>query len=163
MAAPATRSDARAASPAARALHGTLIGFDFGERRIGVAVGDTATGIASPLGAIDAVANEARFRAIAKLVDEWKPAGFVVGRPRHANGDEHAVAKLAEKFARRLAARHRLPVGFVDETLSSAEAESRLRATRTRASRAGDVDAAAAAVILQSYLDDPASHEHLAP
>jgi putative Holliday junction resolvase len=157
---PGPRSEARAASPAGRPLRGTFIGFDFGERRIGVAVGETGTRIASPIGAIDAAANDARFRAIAQLVDEWKPAGFVVGRPRHADGSEHAVAKLADKFARRLSARHGLPVAFVDETLSSAEAESQLRASRTRASREGDVDALAAALILQSYLDDPAAHEH---
>lgn len=153
----------RPRAPAPPPIRGTLLGFDFGARRIGVAVGETATAIANPLGAIDATANEARFRAIARLVDEWKPAAFVVGRPRHADGAEHAVAKLAEKFARRLAARHGLPVVFVDETLTSAEAESSLRATRTRPSREGDVDALAATLILQGYLDDPAAHERIAP
>jgi putative Holliday junction resolvase len=140
----------------------TVIGFDFGEKRIGVAVGETATGIANPLGAIAESANDARFRAIEKLVDEWKPGTFVVGRPKHADASEHAVAKLAEKFGRRLAARHKLPVVFVDETLTSAEAEASLRGHRTRAPRAGDVDALAATLILQSYLDDPAAHAHLA-
>jgi len=144
--------------PGPLAISGTLIGFDFGERRIGVAVGETATAIASPLGAIDAVANEARFNAIDKLVGEWKPAGFVVGLPRHSDASEHAMAKLAGKFARRLAARYALPVAFVDETLTSADAEASLRIDRTRAPRAGDVDAFAAMLILQSYLDDPAAH-----
>jgi len=140
----------------------TVIGFDFGEKRIGVAVGETATGIANPIGAIAQSANEARFRAIEKLVDEWRPGTFVVGRPKHADAGEHATAKLAEKFARRLAARHKLPVVFVDETLTSADAEATLRGTRTRAPREGDVDALAAALILQSYLDDPGAHAHLA-
>jgi putative Holliday junction resolvase len=134
-------------------VSGTLIGFDFGERRIGVAVGETSTRIANPLGAIEESANEARFRAIGRLVDEWQPAGFVVGLPRHADDSEHAVAKLAEKFGRRLEARYHLPVEFVDETLSSAIAESELRATATRRSRKADVDAMAATIILQSYLD----------
>jgi putative Holliday junction resolvase len=147
---------------AARAVPGTVLGFDFGERRIGVAVGEPAVGIASPLEAIDAVANEARFRRIDALIAEWKPAQLVVGRPRHADGSPHAIARLAEKFARRLAARHALPVAFVDETLSSAEAGSRLREARTRGARPGDLDALAAAVILQAYLDDPGSHERLA-
>lgn len=141
---------------------GTLIGFDFGERRIGVAVGETGTGIANPLGAIDAAANDERFREIEKLVGEWHPAGFVVGRPRHADDSEHAVAKLAEKFARRLAARYRVPVMMVDETLTSATAEASLRGARAGAKRKGDVDAVAAAIILQSYLDDPAAGEHAA-
>ena len=135
-------------------MQGTLIGFDFGGRRIGVAVGETGTRIASPLGAIDAPANEQRFEAIGRIVAEWRPVGFVVGRPRHSDGSEHEVARLAEKFARRLEARYGVPVEFVDETLSSAEAESSLRESRTRAGRKGDVDALAAAIILQSYLDE---------
>ncbi len=134
-------------------VSGTLIGFDFGERRIGVAVGETLTGIANPLGAIEETANDARFAAIGRIVDEWQPAGFVVGRPRHSDDSEHVVARLAEKFGRRLEARYHLPVAFVDETLSSAEAEAELRRTRTRPSRKADVDAMAAAIILQSFLD----------
>lgn len=135
-------------------MRGTLIGFDFGGRRIGVAVGETSTRIASPLGAIDSPANDTRFEAIGRIVDEWKPAGFVVGRPRHADGSPHEVARLAEKFARRLESRYGVPVAFVDETLSSAEAESNLRGTRTRPGKKADVDAMAAAIILQSFLDE---------
>lgn len=140
-------------------VSGTLIGFDFGERRIGVAVGETSTRIAMPMGAIEESANEARFREIGKLVDEWRPAAFVVGRPRHADDSEHAIAKLAEKFARRLAARYNLPVAFVDETLTSATAEAELRGMRTRASRKSDIDALAAAIILQSYLDSLSAND----
>ena len=135
-------------------MEGTLIGFDFGSRRIGVAVGETSTRIASPLGAIEGEANDARFDAIGRIVDEWHPAGFVVGLPRHADGSEHAVAKLAEKFARRLQARYGVPVAFVDETLTSADAEASLKRTRTRAGRKSDVDALAATLILQSFLDE---------
>ena len=143
-------------------IRGTLLAFDFGERRIGVAIGDTSTGIASPLTAVTGASNAARLDAIAKLIEEWQPAAFVIGRPKHADGSEHAVAVAATKFARRLAGRHRLPVFFVDETLTSAEAEAALRETRTRAKRAGDVDALAASLILQSYLDHPGIHEQLA-
>jgi putative Holliday junction resolvase len=144
-------------------IEGTLIGFDFGSRRIGVAVGETSTRIASPLTAIDAPANEARFDAIGRIVQEWRPAGFVVGRPKHADGSPHEVARLAEKFARRLEARYGMPVAFVDETLSSAAAESSLRETRTRAGKRADVDALAAAIILQSYLDELPSPAGKAP
>ena len=135
-------------------MQGTLIGFDFGSRRIGVAVGETTTRIASPLGAIEAEANEARFEAIGRIVAEWHPAGFVVGLPRHSDGSEHAVARLAEKFGRRLEARYNVPVMYVDETLTSAEAEASLKHTRTRAGSKSDVDALAATLILQSYLDE---------
>jgi putative Holliday junction resolvase len=87
-------------------------------------------------------------------VAEWHPAGFVVGLPRHADGGEHEIARLATKFARRLAARFGLPVAFVDETLTSAEAEARLREVGGRRHARNEVDAHAATVILQSYLDE---------
>ena len=135
-------------------MEGTLIGFDFGSRRIGVAVGETTTRIASPLGAIEGEGNEARFEAIGRIVAEWHPKGFVVGRPRHSDGSEHEVARLAEKFGRRFEARYNVPVMYVDETLTSAEAESSLKATRTRPGTKSDVDALAATLILQSFLDE---------
>jgi putative Holliday junction resolvase len=143
-------------------IAGTLLAFDFGERRIGVAVGETATRIASPLKTIAASANAARFAAISKLVAEWNPAAFVVGRPCHADGSVHPIAELAGKFARRLRARYDRPVFLVDETLTSATAEAALRDMHARARAAGEVDALAATLILQSYLDDPARHERLA-
>ena len=143
-------------------IRGTLLAFDFGERRIGVAVGETSTGIASPLVTVSGTTAASRLDEVARLVREWQPAAFVVGRPKHADGSEHPVAVAATKFARRLAGRHRLPVFFVDETLTSAEAESRLRETRVGAKRSGDVDALAAMLILQSYLDDPSGHDRLA-
>src|SRR5205814_2608860 len=96
---------------------------------------------------------------IERLVREWQPCAFVVGRPKHADGSEHAVALRASKFARRIGGRHGLPVFMVDETLTSSSAETTLRETRTRSLRSGDVDALAAALILQSFLDDPASAE----
>lgn len=135
-------------------LTGTLLGFDFGEKRLGVAVGETATRLAHPVAGIAAQPLEARFAAIERLVAEWHPVGFVVGLPRHADGGEHEIARLATKFARRLATRFGLPVAFVDETLTSAEAESRLREAGARRRSKEDIDAHAATVILQSYLDD---------
>ncbi len=142
-------------------LSGTLIGFDFGEKRLGVAVGETATGLAHPVAVIAEEATEPRFAAIARLVAEWRPAGFVVGLPRHRDGGEHEVARLAGKFGRRLQARFGLPVAYVDETLTSAEAAARLREAGARGPARGDLDTHAAALILQSYLDDPNRTEPL--
>ena len=144
-------------------VSGTLLAFDFGERRIGVAVGETATRIASPLTTLEGEASAPKLEAVERLVREWQPVAFVVGRPKHADGSEHPVAALAAKFARRLAGRHRLPVFFVDETLTSAAAESALRESRAGPARRGDVDALAAALILQGYLDDPGCGQSLAP
>ena len=105
---------------------GTLLGFDFGERRIGVAVGDNLVGIAHPLQTIDAESNDIRFAAIAQLITEWKPVGLVVGLPSHLDGTEHELTHLARKFARRLEGRFNLPVTLVDERLSSAESIQKL-------------------------------------
>ena len=140
---------------------GTVLAFDFGTRRIGVAVGTTRPALANPLGTIESEANAARFEAIAAYVKEWEPVMLVVGRPKHADGAPHETARLAEKFARRLRERFALPVVFVDETLSSVEAEARLRERGGPRDRAA-VDAMAAAVILQSYLESPHAHEPLA-
>ncbi|MGZ5032034.1 MAG: Holliday junction resolvase RuvX [Usitatibacter sp.] len=162
MASPGSGPTPQGRSPGPQAVSGTILGFDFGEKRVGVAVGETITRIASPLGAIEEAATNARFRAIGKFVEAWAPVALVVGRPRHSDGSEHVVAKLAEKFARRLATRYRLPVVFVDETLTSATAQAQLRDTRTRPGKKSDIDALAAAIILQSYLDSPDDHEPLA-
>lgn len=143
-------------------VSGTVLGFDYGAKRVGVAVGETATGIANPLGAIEIEANDARFQAIDRYVDEWKPVAFVVGQPKHGDGSAHEVARLAAKFARRLAGRYKRDVMLVDETLTSATAQAELRGTRTRAGKKSDVDALAAAIILQSFLDQPEGHERIA-
>ena len=144
-------------------VSGTVLGFDYGARRVGVAVGETSTRIANPLGAISAEANDVRFAAIDKYVDEWKPVAFVVGQPRHSDGSAHEVARLAGKFARRLAGRYKRDVLLVDETLTSATAEAQLRETRSRSTwEKGDVDALAATIILQQFLDHPEGHERVA-
>jgi putative Holliday junction resolvase len=144
---------------------GTLIGFDFGERRIGVAVADTGWPHARAIGVIRGSTNDARFAAIDKLEREWRPVAFVVGQPRHADGSPHELARLASKFGRRLAARYRVPVVLVDETLTSVEAQAQIRdeGSRPRRGAQSEVDAVAAKIILQSYLDDPGGREHVAP
>ena len=106
---------------------GTLLAFDFGEKRIGVAVGEMQTRLAHPIGAICAQSTPSASPPSEKLVTEWKPTGFVVSRPAHADGAAHPIAQLAEKFGRRLASRFGLPVAYADETLSSVAAEERLR------------------------------------
>jgi putative Holliday junction resolvase len=163
MPAPGARVPHEGRGPAPEGISGTLIGFDFGAKRIGLAVGETSTRIANPLGAIEAEATDARLAQIDRLVAEWHPVAFVVGEPRHGDGSPHEVARLAGKFARRLAARYGIPVVMVDETLTSATAEAQLRGNRTRASRKSDVDALAAAIILQSFLDEPGGGSHVAP
>ena len=131
----------------------TILAFDFGIRRIGVAVGEPETRTAHPLPGI-ALAGNARFEAIGSLVAQWRPARMVVGLPLAANGTLHAMTRRAERFARQLEGRFRLPVELVDERFTSVEAERQLRGRR--AGRLA-VDSVAAQLILEQYFDDRAA------
>lgn len=136
----------------------TLLGFDFGERRIGVAVGNTVVGIAHPLQTIDTESNDERFKQIAALIAEWQPGQLVVGLPMHLDGTEHELSRLCRKFANRLHGRFNLPVTLVDERLSSAEASQSLKEAGIGGRRQKPMlDQVAAQHILQSFLD---SHVH---
>jgi len=128
----------------------TVLAFDFGLKRIGVAVGEPEVRSAHPLPAIAAVGN-ARFAAIEKLVQQWKPARLVVGLPLSVAGEAHLVSRQAERFARRLQGRYRLPVARVDERFTSVEAESRLKGVKNKA-----IDSVAAQLILEQYFDEAA-------
>lgn len=139
----------------------TLLGFDFGTRRIGVAVGNTLTGSARPLCIVASEPVADRWAAIAAVVAEWQPQRLVVGRPRHPDGAPLPVTSRCERFARQLEGRFELPVELVDENFSSIEARAARAAApsqaggpgRGRVPRAGEpVDAEAAAVILRQYL-----------
>ena len=122
-----------------------VLGFDYGERRTGVAIANTVTRQARPLTTIEAQAAAARWSAVHSLIDEWHPARFVVGIPRHPDGTSHELTARCERFARQLEGRYGRPVARVDERYSSAVA-----------GRVADVDAEAAAVILQQWLNEGA-------
>jgi putative Holliday junction resolvase len=123
----------------------TILAFDFGLKRIGVAVGEPELRTAHPLPAVS------RFEEVEGLVTEWKPACLVVGLPTSAKGEPHAMTRQAEDFARRLERRFKLPVARVDERFTSVEAEHRLRGVKKKA-----VDSVAAQLILEQYFDEAA-------
>ena len=127
----------------------TVLAFDYGARRVGVAVGEPELGTAHPLPGI-AAGGAARFAAIGRLVAEWRPARIVVGLPLAADGVAHETTRRAQRFARQLHGRFRLPVEMVDERFTSAEAEQRLRGRR--ASKL-TIDSMAAQLILEQYFD----------
>jgi len=132
----------------------TVLAFDFGEKRVGVAVGDRALGIPHPLTAITAVDSKRRFAAIAALIDEWRPARLVVGLPRHADGGEHALTRRCRRFAHQLHGRFGLPVELIDERLTSATAATLLGEAGVAAHRRqAALDPVAAQQILQGYFD----------
>lgn len=133
---------------------GTVLAFDFGTKRIGVAVGETMLGNAKPLTTISVEANAARFAAIDKLVAEWQPERFVVGLPLSSEGEAHEMTARAQRFGRQLEARYPLPVTLVDERFSSTEAEARLAERGLNwKQRKETLDAEAAATILQGFFD----------
>ena len=140
---------------------GTVLAFDFGEKRIGVATGETLLGSAHPLTVIHAQSNDERFAAIGKLIDEWRPVQLVVGLPTHADGTPHEMTRLATKFGERLVRRFNLPVSYADERLTSLDAEARLRETgRNSKSAKPLLDAVAAQLILQTWFE---SAQHVIP
>lgn len=133
---------------------GTVLAFDFGTQRIGVAIGETAIGVAHPLATIAAKSGRERFEAIGALIEEWRPVLLVVGLPTHADGTAHVMTARALRFARRLEGRFGLPVTCCDERFTTYDAELALRGAGVRGRAAKTVrDQVAAQLILQSYLD----------
>lgn len=117
-----------------------VLGFDYGTRRVGVAVGNGVTRQARPL-AVIADEGDVRWRRIGELIASWQPAQLVVGIARHPDGTPHELTARCERFARQLEGRYRLPVARVDERYSSAVT-------------ADGADDEAAAVILQQWFDE---------
>jgi len=136
----------------------TVLAFDFGLQRIGVAVGEAELGSAHPLPALAALTQPGRLTAIEGLVKEWQPTLLVVGRPLGEDGAPHEMTRRAERFARQLNGRFRLPVELVDERYSSAEAESRVRAAyggrkAVKLARGKALDSQAAQLLLEQYFN----------
>ena len=137
----------------------TIMAFDFGEQRIGVAVGETLLGQAQALATIAESANDRRFDAIGKLIAAWRPARLVVGLPRHLDDSEHEFAARCERFARQLAGRYHLPVEFADERYTSCIAAAEMPGDKRK--NKARLDAAAAAVILQAWFATHANERHV--
>jgi putative Holliday junction resolvase len=147
---------------ARRPTASTVLAFDFGLQRIGVAVGEGELGTTHPLAGVAAHTQPARLTAIERLVEEWQPSLLVVGRPLGEDGAPHEMTRRAERFARQLHGRFRLPVKMVDERYSSAEVESRMRAAYGNRKTAGmargkTLDSHAAQVILEQFFGDKAA------
>jgi len=153
--APAAPTPTAAPSAALRPARGTVLGFDFGLARIGVATGELETRSASPLCVLQGERNDEKFAAIGQLITEWRPVTLVVGLPTHLDGREHALTVRCRRFANQLHGRFGLPVALVDERLTSVEAEARLRESSTRKPLKQAVDAVAAQILLQNFLDEP--------
>lgn len=132
-------------------MSGAALGFDYGLRRIGVAVGQGLTRTASALATVAARDGKPDWEAISRLINEWGPETLVVGMPRNMDGSEHELAPRVRRFGNQLHGRYRLPVHYVDERLSSREAEGLLRGQR--GADKGAIDRLAAQLILQTWLE----------
>jgi len=126
--------------PAPPAQPSTFLAFDYGAKRVGVASGNSLTRSAQPLKTLS-LEGDARFAAIGDLIREWQPDALVVGVPYHPDGAPHDNTRRAQRFARQLHGRFRLPVHEVDERYTTPEVHGER-----------DVDAAAAAIILEQFL-----------
>jgi len=134
---------------------GTVLAFDFGLKRVGVASGDLALGIAHPLDTIEAHRADSLFSRIAALIGEWRPVRLVVGLPVSLEGEPHELTRRARRFARQLEQQFNLPTELADERLSSAEASLALKEAGILGRKQKPyLDQVAACRILQSYFDD---------
>lgn len=146
-------------------LDGTVLGFDVGARRIGVAVGSAFGTGARALAVVDVHPGGPDWPAIDKLRAEWLPDGLVVGDPMTLDGGDQPIRKRAHAFARELRLRYRLPVVLVDERSSSVEAAQRFAVDRSQGRKrkrdAAALDAVAAAVIIERWLAAPQDATHV--
>jgi putative Holliday junction resolvase len=119
----------------------TILAFDFGEKRIGVAVGNTITKTSEPLKIIQEKNQDERFKVIEKIINEWQPQILVVGLPKHPDDAEHDMTQKAKRFGNQLKGRFQKDVTWVDERYTSVSVD-------------GGNDALAAQLILQQYLEE---------
>ena len=131
----------------------TLLGFDYGTRRIGIAVGQEITHTAQGLTTLTNIGNEPDWSAIDKLISQWQPQLLIVGMPHHLDDRPHELAPKVQSFGDKLKTRYQLPVAWIDEKLSSSEAEAHLAQRKQRRQDKAEIDKLAAELILQTWLN----------
>ncbi|MGD8568709.1 MAG: Holliday junction resolvase RuvX [Gammaproteobacteria bacterium] len=144
----------------------TLLAFDYGKQRIGIAVGQELTKSATPLVTLQNSAGAVNWSAIDELIQQWQPQALVVGLPLNADGTEHVISRAAKQFGNQLQARYNLTIYWVDERLTSIEAQRALTAGRGASGRKGagggkkarradksEIDRMAAKLILESWFN----------
>ena len=133
----------------------TYLGFDYGSKHLGIAVGGSASGRAEPLATASVHQGIPDWPLLDRLISEWQPAALIVGLPLNMDDSENAMSRAARKFGHRLQGRYNLPVHMVDERLTSVDAKNTLVESRVPwKQRKARVDKLAAQNILQAYLDE---------
>ncbi|MES0327716.1 MAG: Holliday junction resolvase RuvX [Gammaproteobacteria bacterium] len=132
----------------------TVLGIDYGLRRIGIATGQTITGSASPITTLNQINGSTDWEAIENLIDQWKPQALIVGMPYYLDGKENDMTKVVEAFCLELEQRFAIPIFKINEALSSYEAEAMLKKnTKIGKHNKHEIDKMAAAIIVQNWLD----------
>ncbi len=132
----------------------TVLGFDYGTRRIGVATGQTITASATPLTTLNSINQKPDWSAIGQLIEQWKPDALIVGLPTYLDGTRSEMTEKALKFSRQLEGRYNLTVYTVNESLSSYEAEQEIQQHKKIGQHnKQEIDKMAAAIIVQSWLE----------
>ncbi len=136
----------------------SVIGFDYGKKRIGIATGQTITNTATPCITLKQLDGNPNWPVIGELIDEWKPQSLIIGMPYHIDGSENKMTAAARQFAYELKKRFKLPVIEINEALSSDEAEECLKQNmKINQQNKHEIDRMAAAVIVQRWLDEQSS------
>ena len=135
-------------------ISGNILSFDFGEKRIGVAIGNNITKTSHPLSTIDTPVNTKRFIAIEKLISQWSPILIVIGFPLNEDGSSSRLTVLVKKFASKIKNKFGIKISLIDERLTSIEAEILLKETDANVKkRKSVIDQVAAQIILTSYFE----------
>jgi putative Holliday junction resolvase len=136
----------------------TVMAFDYGMRRIGVAVGNTMTKLGQPVKTISEANSDVRFKVIEALISEWQPSRLVVGLPCHPDGTEHEMSQKARRFGNQLQGRFSLPIAWVDERYTSAVLENDPKFQQKQASKQTfSLDSESARLILEQYFMERAA------
>ncbi len=132
----------------------TVLGIDYGLKRIGIASGQTITGSASPITTLNRINGSTDWDALGQLINQWKPQALIVGMPYYLDGKENDMTKTVEKFCLELEQRFAIPIFKINEALSSYEAEEMLKKnTKIGKHNKHEIDKMAAAIIVQNWLD----------
>ncbi len=131
-------------------MSGTVLGFDYGTKKIGIAVGQSVTGTANPLTTLRYVKERPDWRGIEKIIQQWQPSDLVVGLPIDTDESETEISNKARRFSRQLEGRFRLPVHLADERYTSACA----RSMAGKVKKIEEFDALAAKLILETWLNE---------
>ncbi|WP_151193336.1 Holliday junction resolvase RuvX [Cysteiniphilum sp. JM-1] len=131
-----------------------LIGLDYGKSRIGIASGQMITKTATPIATIAAKQGEPEWHELDKIIKQWRPSDIIVGLPIDAKDQETKITEEARAFAQKVELRYQKPVHLISETFSTREARWRLEEVQNKSNRHLKVDAFAACVILETWMND---------